>query len=83
MDLWRIIERYKVNPVQLLQFYSALVAEVRIVTSYTKFFGCCIPKMVGCFLKPRVEVYCCILNRSATEGVGVESTSVGIDECHN
>ena len=56
VDSWRK-ERFKMNPVQLLQFYSSLVAEMRMVTSYTEIFGCRIPKMVGCFQKLKVEVY--------------------------
>ena len=43
MDLWRI-ERFKVNPVQLLHFFSSLFAEMRIVTSCTKVLGFRIPE---------------------------------------
>lgn len=48
-------EPYKVNLVQLLRLSSSLVAEMKIMTFYTKIFGSPIHKMVGYSQKIEVE----------------------------
>ena len=56
VDLWRK-GPYKVDLVRLVQFFSSLVAGMRMMTSYTEISGCLIHEMAGsgCFRKRRAE----------------------------